>query len=117
MPGPCHMASAAVLDATSGVLKEVVVYTVLESALPSLAAASAAMDAFLATRAGFLRRTVHADVKAPHRFMDIVEWRSLEEAEQAAHAAETEQSVKAFMKAIASVDLMSHFMSHFAVRT
>ena len=84
-------------------------YTVHESALKNLAEASAAMDAFLATRAGFVRRTVHRDAKAPSRFMDIVEWDSLQEAEQAAQAAEKEESVSAFMLAIASVDLMSHF--------
>jgi hypothetical protein len=92
-------------------IKEVVVYTVHESALADLAAASAAMDSFLATYAGFVRRTVHADVKTPNRFMDIVEWLSLEEAEQAAQAVEKEPSVVAFMQAIASIDMMSHFAS------
>jgi hypothetical protein len=91
------------------VVKEVVVYTVHEHALGGLAAASAAMDAFLATRAGYIRRAVHADAKVPNRFMDIVEWNSLEEAEQAAQAVETEESVAAFMQAIASIDFMSHF--------
>ena len=91
------------------VVKEVVVYVVHESALAHLAEASAAMETFLASRAGFQRRTVHRDAKAPCRFMDIVEWRSLEEAEAAALAAEKEESVAAFMQAIASIDLMSHF--------
>lgn len=90
-------------------VKEVVVYVVHESALAHLAEASAAMEAFLATRAGFVRRAVHRDVKVPRRFMDVVEWRSLEEAEAAAQAAEKEESVAAFMQAIASIDIMSHF--------
>ena len=90
-------------------VKEVVVYTVHEGSLGGLAAASAAMDSFLSTRPGFLRRTVHPDAKAPNRFMDIVEWGSLQEAEQAAQAAETEESVSAFMAAIASIDFMGHF--------
>ena len=42
------------------VVKEVIVYVVHESALAHLGAASAAMEAFLATRAGFLR-AVHRD--------------------------------------------------------
>ncbi len=91
-------------------VKEVVVYYVVhESALGGLAASSASMDAFLATRAGFVRRTRHADAKAPTRFMDIVEWDSLEAAEAAALAAETDASVAPFMQAIAAVDMMSHF--------
>ena len=90
-------------------VKEVVVYVVHESALGGLAEASAAMSTFLATRAGFVRRTVHPDARAPNRFMDIVEWASLQEAEQAAQAAEKEESVAAFMAAIALIDLMSHF--------
>lgn len=90
-------------------VKEVVVYLVHESALGGLAEASAAMDAFLATCAGFVRRTVHTDAKVPNRRMDIVEWGSLEEAEQAAQAAGKEESVAPFMRAIASIDMMSHF--------
>lgn len=90
-------------------VKEVVVYVVHESALARLAEASAAMAAFLATRAGFVRRAVHRDAKVPRRFMDIVEWSSLEEAEAAALAAEKEESVAPFMQAIASIDMMSHF--------
>jgi hypothetical protein len=90
-------------------VKEVVVYTVHETALGGLREASAAMDAFLAARAGFVSRAVHADARVPRRFMDIVEWNSLEEAEQAAQAAEKEESVAAFMQAIASIDMMSHF--------
>ena len=90
-------------------VKEIVVYTVHESALAGLAAASASMEAFLATRAGFLRRSVLRDAKIPLRFIDIVEWSSLEVAEAAAQAVEQEQSVAAFMQAIASVDMMSHF--------
>jgi hypothetical protein len=92
-------------------VKEMVVYVVHESALGGLAEASAAMDAYLATRAGFVRRTVHPDAKVPNRFMDIVEWGSLEEAEQAAQAAETEESVSAFMQAILSIDFTGHFAS------
>ena len=84
-------------------------YVVHEGALAHLAEASAAMEAFLASRAGFVQRVVHRDVKAPRRFMDIVEWRSLEEAEAAAQAAEKEESVAAFMQAIESIDVMSHF--------
>jgi len=91
-------------------VKEVVVYTVHEGAMGGLAEASAAMAAFLATRAGFVRRTVHTDAKVPNRFMDVVEWNSLEEAEQAAQAAETEESVANFMQAIASIEMMSHFL-------
>ena len=68
------------------------------------------MDAFLSTREGFLKRTVHRDAKDPRRFMDIVEWRSLVEAEAAALEVEKEESVAAFMQAIASVDVMSHFI-------
>jgi quinol monooxygenase YgiN len=90
-------------------VKEVVVYVVHESALATLAEASAAMQAFLATRAGFHRRTVHRDAKNAHRFMDIVEWSSLAEAEAAAQAAETEASVAAFMAAISNVEMMNHF--------
>ncbi len=90
-------------------VKEVVVYVVHESALPLLAAASASMDAFLATRAGFRGRTVHRDVKSPLRWMDVVEWASLAEAEAAAQAAEKEESVAGFFSAIASIDLMSHW--------
>ena len=67
------------------------------------------MGAFLATRPGFARRTVHPDAKVPNRFMDIVEWGSLQEAEQAAQAAEKEESVSAFMLSIAAIDLMGHF--------
>jgi hypothetical protein len=91
------------------VVKEVVVYVVHESALSHLGAASAAMEAFLATRAGFLRRAVHRDARVPLRFMDIVEWNSLEEAEAAALAVEKEETVAAFMQAIASIEIMSHF--------
>lgn len=90
-------------------VKEVVVYLVHESSLAHLAEASAAMDVFLATRAGFVRRVVHGDAKIPNRYMDIVEWNSLEEAEQAAQAAEKEESVATFMQSIASIDLVSHF--------
>ena len=90
-------------------VKEVVVYVVHETALGGVAEASAAMDAFLATQAGFVRRTRHADAKVPLQFMDIVEWESLEEAERAAQAVEKEESVAAFMQAIASVVMMSHF--------
>lgn len=90
-------------------VKEVVVYLVHESSLAHLAEASAAMDVFLATRAGFVRRVVHRDAKIPNRYMDIVEWNSLEEAEQAAQAAEKEESVATFMQSIASIDLVSHF--------
>jgi hypothetical protein len=92
------------------VVKEVVVYVVHERDLSHLAAASAAMDAFLSTREGFLKRTVHRDAKDPRRFMDIVELRSLVEAEAAALEVEKEESVAAFMQAIASVDVMSHFI-------
>ncbi len=42
--------------------------------------------------------------------MDIVEWRSLVEAEAAALEVEKEESVAALMQAIASVDVMSHFI-------
>jgi len=90
-------------------VKEVVVYLVHESSLAHLAEASAALDVFLATRAGFVRRVVHRDAKVPNRYMDIVEWNSLEEAELAAQAVEKEESVAIFMQSIASVDLMSHF--------
>jgi len=90
-------------------VKEVVVYLVHESSLAHLAETSAAMDVFLATRAGFVRRVVHRDAKVPNRYMDIVEWNSLEEAELAAQAVEKEESVAIFMQSIASVDLMSHF--------
>lgn len=91
------------------VIKEVVVYVVHESAVPGFISVSVAMDAFLATHAGFVRRTVHADLKTPNRFMDIVEWNSVEEAEKAARAVEKEPSVAAFMEAIASIVVMSHF--------
>lgn len=84
-------------------------YIVHEGALGGLAVASAAMGAFLASRAGFVRRSVHPDVKELNRFMDIVEWDSLLEAEQAAQAAEAEESVAPFMQAIASIELMGHF--------
>lgn len=90
-------------------IKEVVIYVVHESALPHLAAASASMEAFLATRAGFLRRSVHRDAKNALRFMDVVEWASLAEAEAAAQAAEKEESVATFFAAIASIETLSHF--------
>ena len=61
-------------------VKEVVVYVVHEHALSGFDEASASMLAFLATRAGFLRRTVHRDAKNPRTYMDIVEWNSVEEA-------------------------------------
>ena len=93
------------------VVKEVVVYLVHEASLAHLAEASAAMEAFLATCAGFHRREVHRDAKAPLRFMDVVTWSSLGEAEAAAEKAESEESVAPFMQAIASIDLMSHFES------
>jgi hypothetical protein len=92
-------------------VKEVVVYTVHEHALAGLASASASMDAFLATQAGYVRRAVHADAKTPNRFMDIVEWNSLQEAELAASAVESEPSVVVFLQAIASIDMMSHFVA------
>lgn len=98
-----------ILSYIMAVVKEVVVYVVHESALARLGAASASMEAFLATRAGFLRRSVLRDAKLPCRFMDIVEWRSLEEAEAAALAVEKEETVAAFLQAIASIDVMSHF--------
>ena len=91
-------------------VKEVVVYTVHEGALAHLAAASAAMDAFLATRAGFIRRVVHRDATIPNRFIDLVDWASLEEAQQASLAAEKEESVKAFMLSIQAIVIASHFV-------
>ena len=91
------------------IITEIVIYVVHESSLESLARASAAMDTFLSKRTGFIRRIVQKDIKVSNRFIDIVEWSSLEDAEKSAQAAENEESVAPFMQAIASIDIMSHF--------
>ena len=90
-------------------VKELVVYTVHEGALARLAEASAAMDAFLSTRPGFIRRVVLRDATVPRRFTDLVDWASLEEAQQASLAAEKEASVEAFMLSIEAIVIASHF--------
>jgi heme-degrading monooxygenase HmoA len=89
--------------------KEIVVYTVNEGALARLAEASASMDAFLATRPGFIRRVVLRDASVPRRFTDLVDWASLEEAQQASLAAENEKSVEAFVLSIETIVIASHF--------
>ena len=91
-------------------VKEVVVYVVHESALAGLAEASAAMDRFLATRPGFKGRVVLPDATKARHYMDLVDWASLEEAQEAMQAAEKEESVAAFMQSIESIELASHFL-------
>lgn len=82
-------------------------YLVKPAALASLPALSAAMDAFLATCPGFQRRTVHQDAKTATRFMDIVEWRSLGEAEAAAQKVE-QGAVPDFMEAMEELVSLDH---------
>ena len=101
---------------SSVIITEIVIYVVHESSLESLARASAAMDTFLSKRTGFIRRIVQKDMKVSNRFIDIVEWSSLEDAEKSAQAAEKKSLLKQlkmkkapFMQAIASIDIMSHF--------
>jgi hypothetical protein len=90
------------------VVKEVAVYLVKPASLPSLGALSLAMNAFLASRPGYLRRTMHQDLKLTNKFMDIVEWRSLEDALAAAQLVE-QGSVPGFLEAIEEVVSMDHF--------
>jgi hypothetical protein len=88
-------------------VKEIAVYLVAPASLPSLGALSDAMDAFLATCPGFLGRVVHQDVKNAARFMDVVEWGSLGEAEAAAQKVE-QGAVPGFLEAIEAVVSLDH---------
>jgi hypothetical protein len=91
-------------------VKEVVVYIVNESALAGFTEASAAMDTFLATRPGFKGRVALPDATIARRYIDLVDWASLEEAQQAMQAAEKEESVVAFMQSIETIEMASHFL-------
>ncbi len=90
------------------VVKEVAVYLVKPDSVPSFNALSQAMDDFLTTCPGFLRRTVHRDLKNSARFMDVVEWRSLSDAESAAQKVE-QGSVPGFLEAMEAVVSLDHF--------
>ena len=67
------------------------------------------MGAFLATRKGFISRTVMKDINNPLLFIDIVVWASLDDATGAAKAVEEDVSTAPFLQAIEKIISTSHY--------
>jgi hypothetical protein len=90
-------------------VSEVVHFLLRKEALDSFHGLSSAMGAFLATRKGFISRTVMKDVNNPLVFLDIVVWESLDDATGAAKAVEEDASTAPFLQAIEEIISMSHY--------
>jgi hypothetical protein len=90
-------------------VSEVVHFLLREEALHGFHGLSSAMGAFLATRKGFISRTVMKDVNNPLLFIDIVVWASLNDATGAANAVEEEVSTAPFLQAIEKIISTSHY--------
>jgi heme-degrading monooxygenase HmoA len=89
-------------------VREVVHFRLRKEALDGFHELSSAMGAFLASRQGFISRTVLKDVNNPLLVLDMVVWASLDEAIEAAKAVE-EVSTAPFLQAIEEIISMSHY--------
>ncbi len=90
-------------------VSEVVHFRLRKEALDDFQGLSSAMGTFLASRKGFISRTVLKDVNNPLVILDIVVWASLDEATGAAKAVEEEASMAPFLQAIEEIISMSHY--------
>jgi hypothetical protein len=90
-------------------VKEIVLFRLRSDAIERFDTLSSTMGAFLATRKGFISRTVLKDVNDPALMIDLVEWGTLEDAVGSAKAAEEEASVLPFVQAIETIISMSHY--------
>jgi hypothetical protein len=88
---------------------EVVLYQIKADKLANYSEISKIADKFLKTRSGFVSRTVKQDHKDETTFLDIVEWETLEDAEKASEAFQSEQTLLPFFDAFEKVINFNHF--------
>ena len=91
---------------------EVVFYQIKADQLGAYSEISKLADAFLNTQKGFISRTVKQDHSDDALFMDIVEWQTLEDAQQASEAFKTEASLMPFFQAFEKVISFNHVYTY-----
>lgn len=88
---------------------EVVLYQIKAGKVAEYSQISTLADNFLKTRQGFISRTVKQDHTDETLFLDIVEWQTLADAQQAAEALQKEASLAPFFAAFEKVINFNHF--------
>ena len=88
---------------------EVVLYQIKADKVAHYSEISKIADSFLKTRSGFINRTVKQDRKDDALFLDIVEWKTLEDAEKANEAFQNEPTLVPFFEAFEKVIICNHF--------
>ncbi len=88
---------------------EVVLYQIKAGKVAGYSQISTLADNFLKTRQGFISRTVKQDHTDETLFLDIVEWQTLADAQQAAKALQKEASLAPFFEAFEKVINFNHF--------
>lgn len=90
---------------------EVVFYQIKAEKVKNYKAISKIADDFLKTRKGFISRSVRQDHSDSSTFLDIVEWETLEDAQQASEAFKQEASLMPFFEAFEKVISFNHLHS------
>lgn len=88
---------------------EVVLYQIKADKSANYSEISKIADKFLKTRSGFVSRTVKQDHKDETIFLDIVEWETLEDAEKASEASQSDPTLLPFFEAFEKVISFNHF--------
>ena len=91
---------------------EVVFYQIKAEKVENYASISKIADEFLKTRQGFISRLVKQDHNDNSIFLDIVEWETLEDAQNAAEAFKKEASLMPFFDAFEKVISFNHLHSY-----
>jgi hypothetical protein len=89
-------------------ISEVVLYQIKAEAVANYAEVSKLVDNFAQTQQGFISRVVKQDHSDPTVFMDIVEWQSIEDAQNASEAFKTEASLMPFFQVFDKVISFNH---------
>ena len=90
---------------------EVVFYQIKKDKINDYSEISKAADQYLETRPGFISRSVRQDHEDNSRFIDIVEWDTLEEALGASESIQKEPGLKQFFAAFDKVISFNHYYS------
>jgi hypothetical protein len=88
---------------------EIVIYQLKSDKVTAYSAIAETTNAFLKTQKGFLSRKILQDHKDHTIFMDIVEWETLSDAENAMQNAQKEPSLIPFFEATEKVISFSHY--------
>lgn len=91
---------------------EVVIYQLKDDKVADYATLSKLTDKFLAMRKGFVRRTITQDSNNNAIFLDIIEWETLKDAQEAAQAIQQDASMAGLFASTEKLISFGHYHNY-----